>query len=166
MSTTDVSQMKSYVGGWREVLVMLHSVVTWEQDWYPAVTAGCLTSFYLFIYSMDPSSLTLLSLLGLVVTLLDYLTPLITSKVFPADSWSPEKEKKLESFCRTVLLTTCFIRNCCSTFNEAKSSKPALHFAGTVALLLSTAYLGSLVSGMMLSYITLMVLLMLPGLHR
>ena len=31
MSSSDVENMKSSMTGWREILVMIHSVVTWEQ---------------------------------------------------------------------------------------------------------------------------------------
>ena len=136
------------------------------QDWYPAVTAGCLTTIYLMLYTFDPSTLTLLSVLGLLATLLDYLMPLISSKVFSPASWTSDKEKKLESLCGTLINTGVFLRSCSSTFNQTKTSRPAIHFASTVSLLLITAFLGSKVSGMMLSYIVMMVLLMLPGLHR
>ena len=136
------------------------------QDWYPAVTAGCLTSLYLMIYTADLTTLTLLSVVGLLLTLLDYLTPLVAAKVFPADSWSREKEKKLESLCRALVNTGVFLRSCWATYSQAKAGKPTLHFGATLILLLCSAYLGSLVSGMMLSYILLMVTLMLPGLYR
>ena len=130
------------------------------------MTAGCLTSLYLMIYSADLTTLTLLSVLGLLLTLLDYLTPLVAAKVFPADSWNGAKEKKLESFCRALVNTGVFLSSCWSTYSQAKAGKPTLHFGVTVVLLLSSAYLGSLVSGMILSYIVLMVSLMLPGLYR
>ena len=142
----------------------LNTVVT--QDWYPAVTAGCLTSLYLMIYSADLTTLTLLSRLGILLAVLDYLAPLVATKVFPADSWSRDKEKKLESLCRALVNTGVFLRSCWSTYSQAKAGKPTLHFGATVSILLTSAYLGSLVSGMMLSYILLMVTLMLPGLHR
>ena len=105
-------------------------------------------------------------MLGLLTTLLDYLAPLVASKVFPAESWNSEKEKKLESLCRSVVNTGVFLRSCWLTYSQAKAGKPAIHFGATVSFLLISAYLGSLVSGMMLSYMVLMVLLMLPGLHR
>ena len=130
------------------------------------MTAGCLTSLYLMVYSADLTTLTLLSVLGLLITLLDYLTPLVAAKVFPADSWSREKEKKLDSLCRAVVNTGVFLRSCWSTYSQAKAGKPTLHFGATVTLLLTSAYLGSLVSGIILSYLVLMVLLMLPGLYR
>ena len=135
------------------------------QDWYPALTAGCLTTFYLILYTADPTTLTLLSLLALILTLLDYLTPLILSKVSP-NSWNTNKEKKLESLCRAVLNTGLFLRSCRSMFNETKTSRPAITFAATVTLLIASAFIGSKVSGMFLSYMILMVLLMLPGLRR
>ena len=118
------------------------------------------------VYSADLTTLTLLSVLGLLVTLLDYLAPLVAAKVFPADSWNRDKEKKLESLCRALVNTGVFFRSCWSTYSQAKAGKPALHFGATVTLLLTSAYIGSLVSGMMLSYIVLMVILMLPGLYR
>ena len=31
MSSSDVEKLKSSMTGWREILVMVHSVVTWEQ---------------------------------------------------------------------------------------------------------------------------------------
>ena len=31
MSSSDVANMMSSLTGWREILVMIHSVVTWEQ---------------------------------------------------------------------------------------------------------------------------------------
>ena len=118
------------------------------------------------VYSADLTSLTLLSVVGLLFTLLDYLTPLVAAKVFPADSWSRDKEKKLESLCRALVNTGVFLRSCWSTYSQAKAGKPTLHFGATVTGLLTSAYLGSLVSGMLLSYILLMVTLMLPGLYR
>ena len=142
----------------------LNTVVT--QDWSPAVTAGCLTSLYLMIYSADLTTLTLLSRFGILLAVLDYLTPLVATKVFPATSWSRDKEKKLESLCRAMVKTRVFLRSCWSTYCQAKAGKPTLHFGATVSILLTSAYLGSLVSGMMLSYILLMVTLMLPGLYR
>ena len=118
------------------------------------------------VYSADLTTLTLLSVLGLLLTLLDYLTPIVAAKVFPADSWNKDKEKKLDSLCRALVNTGVFLRSCWATYGQAKAGKPALHFGVTVTLLVSSAYLGSLLSGMILSYIVLMVLLMLPGLYR
>jgi len=47
--------------------------------------------------------LTLLSMIGLLVTLLDYAVPRIQAKLFPENSWSPEKERKLENICQELV---------------------------------------------------------------
>ena len=53
--------------------------------------------------------LTLLSMIGLLVTLLDYAVPRIQAKLFPENSWSPEKERKLENICQE-LVTSFFVQ--------------------------------------------------------
>lgn len=103
--------------------------------------------------------------MALIITLLDYLTPLIISRISP-NSWSSDKEKKLERLCRAMLNTGIFLRSCRSTFQQTKTNRPAIHFAATVSILVASAFIGSKVSGMFLSYMILMILLMLPGLIR
>ena len=53
-----------------------------------------------FISTGCCSLLTLVSLLGLLATLLDYSVPLLTSKLAPA--WTAEKEARLEKLARWV----------------------------------------------------------------
>merc|ERR1719318_154170 len=43
---------------------------------------------------MSPSLITLLSLLGLLVTMLDYLGPMLVDRIFSSTQWTGEKEKK------------------------------------------------------------------------
>ena len=53
------------------------------QDWYPGLTAGVVTVIYLLIHWLSPSLITLVSIIGLVITLLDYLVPMISDMVLP-----------------------------------------------------------------------------------
>ena len=47
--------------------------------------------------------LTLMSVCGLVMTLLDYIIPKVVASVFSEDSWTSEKEKKLEQICQEMV---------------------------------------------------------------
>ena len=51
----------------------------------------------------EPSMLTLMSVCGLVMTLLDYIIPKVVASVFSEDSWTSEKEKKLEQICQEMV---------------------------------------------------------------
>ena len=130
------------------------------------MTAGCLTTVFLIISSTGPSIVTLLSIIGFLITMLDYLVPLITDKIFPRDQWNNNKDKKLETVARFLLNLSLMTRTMLTSYHQAKMSAPFYHFAVTTSTLMVTAFIGSLVSGMMLSYILLMLALMMQGLHR
>jgi len=160
----ELERVKEGLGGWREVGIQVFSVVTWEQDWHPALTAGTVTTLYLAVYYFSPSLLTLVSLLGLLATLLDYSVPLLTSKLAPA--WTAEKEARLEKLARFLLGVSACISTMVTTCRQYKLSAPLYHFAGSCLLLAGTAYLGTILSGMFLAYSTTMLIVMLPGLHK
>ena len=122
--------------------------------------------FYLFLFWLSPSMLTLLSTLGLPFTLLDYLGPKLMDKIFSPDHWTGEKEKKLENVCKSMVSLSMLLSSCSTSFSNMRASSPLTHFSVTTISLLVLAYLGSLVSGVFLSYIFLIVVLMLPGLYR
>jgi len=158
--------VKSCLESWREVALVLDSVLAWEKDWYPAVTAGSLTMVYLILFWLSPSMLTLLSIVGLLFTMLDYLGPKLMDRIFSPSLWTGEKEKKLDNVCKSLVSISLLGSSCCNSFSNLKTNSPMTHFSITASSLLVLAYLGSLVSGMFLSYILTLVALMLPGLYR
>ena len=120
----------------------------------------------MILFWLSPSILTLLSIIGLVITLLDYLGPLLLEKIFSPTQWTGEKEKKLDNVCESVVNISLLVLSCCTSFCSLKTSSPMTHFGVTTTSLLLLAYIGSMVSGMFLSYILWMLTLMLPGLYR
>jgi len=161
-----VESLKLKMEGWRELVVMADSVLGWDKEWYPAVTAGSVTVVYLLLWYLEPSFLTLLSLLGLSLTLADFLVPRALEKLLPPSGWSSNKEKQLDSACRSLLWMTNLLSSLWSSCSGLRTTSPLTHFAAVTTSLLAMAYLGSMFSGLLLSYLVLMVLLMLPGLHR
>ena len=116
--------------GWKQVLNRSDSCLmsAW-QEWHPAAIAGTITAVFLTVWYTglvskevnntcmtvpcpDPSLLTLLATIGLILTLADFIGPKVTvsheaslriwtlfqilDKIFKPESWTNEKEKKLE----------------------------------------------------------------------
>jgi len=161
----EIENIKQSLDSWREVAVILYSVITWEQDWYPGLTAGVVTVIYLLIHWLSPSLITLVSIIGLVITLLDYLVPMISDMVLPRSNWDEVKNKKLDTVAKFIINCSQLVSSVCNKYRGARTSAPIYHAAITTVSLLFTAFIGSLVSGAVLSYLVLMVTLMLPGLH-
>jgi hypothetical protein len=163
---SDAGSLKRSIEGWREIVVLMDSVLSWEKEWYPAVTSGTLSVLFLLIWTQDPNMLTLLSMVGLVATLLDYAVPRIQAKLFPETSWSPEKERKLETICQDLVFMRTGLGRVCERVSGFKESAPLMYLSGVVVTLYLVSYLGALFSGFFLTYILLITVCMLPGLHR
>ena len=58
------------------------------------------------------------------------------------------------------------IRRLCERVSQYKESSPLLHLAAVIVSLYTLAYVGALFSGFFLTYIFLLVVFMIPGLHR
>merc|ERR1719315_159978 len=76
---------------------------------------------------MSPSLITLLSLLGLVVTMLDYLGPMLMDRIFSSTQWTGEKEKKLDYVCKSVVSASLLFSSCCSSYSTLKMRIIAMH---------------------------------------
>merc|ERR1712127_914161 len=55
------------------------------------------------VWYLDPTLVTLLSLISLFLSLADYLGPKILDKIFKPESWTGEKEKRLEGGCQSLV---------------------------------------------------------------
>jgi len=151
---------------WREAVLIADSVLGWEQEWHPAATAGTLTAAFLAVWYMDPSLVTLVSLVGLFLTLTDYFGPKIIDLILKPDSWTVEKEKKLEGVCRSIVSVGGLISSLSNTCSSLRTNSPMLHFSLVTCSLLLLAWLGTLLSGTVLLYLSTLLVTMLPGLHR
>ena len=106
-----VKQVKRRLESWRECLVGLWSILLWEKPWFPPILITAITSVFMWaiflfiistenIYSfvnsrlhwhLDPSVLTTVSMIFLVVTLADYFGPKVTSMICSPEHWTAAK---------------------------------------------------------------------------
>lgn len=160
------SHIKSCLEKWREPVLLVDSVLGWDKDFYPAITFGVLTLNFLIVWYMDMTLLTLLALAGLGLTLADFLGPKIMDKVFKPESWTGEKEKKLDTISADLANMGQTVSGAAQCVSDAKSKKPVIHFLGTVCALFTLAWIGNRVNNFFLLYFFVLTLAMLPGLHR
>lgn len=161
-----VRTVRDGVEGWREAVLMADSVLGWDQEWHPAATAGSLTVGFLTVWYLDPSLVTLLASIGLILTLADYLGPKILDLIFKPEMWSNEKERRLEAVCRSLVSLSHLLSSLSSYVSSTRAGSPMIHFAVVTSSLLLTAWLGTLLSGLFMLYTVTMLVVMLPGLHR
>jgi len=161
-----IESLKLRMEGWRELVIVADDVLGWEKDWYPAITAGSLTVLYLGVWWLEPSLLTLVSLVCLLVTLADFLVPRLADKLLPPHGWTEAKQNKLNTVAANIVSTYNFLASLRSQFSSLRNSSPLTHFSLVTLSLTATAYLGAFFSGVLLSYLCLLVVLMLPGLQR
>jgi len=162
----EVATLKRKIEVWREIIILADSVLSWDKEWYAAVTSGTLSILFLVIWSQEPSMVTLVALLGLLVTLLDFLVPRIQEKMFSKESWSADKEQKLEKICQELVFVRSLGRRLWAALGEYKASSPCVYLLAVIVSLYTLAYLGTIFSGIFLSFMVLLIVCMLPGLHR
>jgi RsiW-degrading membrane proteinase PrsW (M82 family) len=166
MSVAEVGDIKHRLVGWKEVVVLADSVLAWEKEYYAALVSGSVTVLFLLLWYMDPSTLTLLSLIGLLVTVLDYGVPRLQAKFFPDSAWNKDNEKKLDQICQELVFVKNGFLRLYDLAISYKSSHPLMYMTTSVVALFLLAQIGAMFSGIFLCYVNLMVIVMLPGLYR
>jgi len=154
------------VESWREAVLVADSVLGWQQEWHPAAIAGTITATFLLTWYLDPSLVTLVAVVGLVVALADYLGPRLLDRLYSPEAWTEAKERRLESVCRSIASLRLLLSSLCSSLGHLRATSPFLHFGAVSGALVLLAWLGTLFSGLFLLYAASMLLVMLPGLHR
>jgi len=166
VSESRTSRLKNALYDWKEVVLPVNSVLTWEQEWFPGVTAGVVTLFYLIVWYWDPTLITFLAFSGLFLSMADYIGPKIINQIFGTDSWTSFKDKQYEQVCEDILSAKDKIEAAWTLCREARSKKPVFHFIATVVSLFCLAWLGNTMNNFFLAYLLNVAVLMIPGLNK
>lgn len=110
--------------GWREIVLSAHSILMWEKHWHPGAIFGTSTTIFLFLWISDPSLLTTLSILGLIITVGDYLVPTVVSGLFRNENWTGAHEKRLEELCRKLVLYYTHTSTMIASFYLMRTVRP------------------------------------------
>jgi hypothetical protein len=78
------------------------------------------------LYYYSPSLLTVLSLFCLVVAILDYVGPIVSSALWKQENWTPSKERQLESICKSLAAGYLSVRQGWHSMLELRSNRPGM----------------------------------------
>ncbi|XP_066998049.2 ADP-ribosylation factor-like protein 6-interacting protein 1 isoform X2 [Anabrus simplex] len=146
-------EIKRDLEGWREVILPLHSVLLWERKWYPWMLISLTTCGFLLFWYLNPSVLTTISVIGIIITLVDYLVPTLTASLCRPDSWTGLKERKLEEISIGIVDIMQNMSVLLSRFYDLRQSRPTMYFGAVVIFLAALAYLGHDINNLLLTYL-------------
>ncbi|XP_042228571.1 ADP-ribosylation factor-like protein 6-interacting protein 1 [Homarus americanus] len=160
-----VKTLRRELEGWREVLCAVHSVLVWEKHFYPFISISAVTTLFLTIWYIEPSMLTLLSVLGITVTLCDYLVPQIVPWIVGAHYWTGAHERRYEQIITSVACLCGSASYISNTLTSMKESKPRTYFVMVTGSLLVCAWVGNTINNLLLTYLIVVVIVLIPGMR-
>lgn len=116
---------------WRELILHLNSILKWEQKYYPGVIFGVVSFVFLMLWYLDFALLTLVSLIALLVTVVDYGYPAIHKFIFKSESWTGTHEKNYENVIQDIV--DFKVNTCSSVHNFCNSRSERSTFVSTFA---------------------------------
>lgn len=150
----------------KQLVLKLHSILTWEQDYYPIVIAAATSFLFLIVYLLDRSVLTTLSFIGIAATILDYSLPLITKSFLSTNKWTDKDTQKFEKICLDLAKSYQYIRFAFDFMQDLKAKKPKVYYASMSSLFLTLAWIGGQFNNLFLTYLLVLLIVFYPGLEK
>jgi len=165
--TTDVTKLKEEWQNYRVLFIPLDKVFEWNPPHFPAITIGILTFLFALVWYLEPSALTTLSLLLLVVGCVEVSLPVLSNHFYSIpDNWNAELEAHHERACVRLSHAKRHMNNAWSSLMHLKKDKPSLYLLTILAALLVGAWIGSLMDNLLLVYLIVLVATLVPGLRK
>lgn len=161
-----VKQLKRHLENWREILLPINSVLVWDKPFYPGLISGTVTLLFLCLWYFEPSILTTLSILGIVVCVADYAVPLVCANIFDPAKWTGTQERKFEEICKQLVQTRQQFLDYYAYMNTTRDTKPKLFFFSVLAALMFAAWIGNAFDNLLLTYFIVMAATLLPGIKH
>ncbi|XP_033337942.2 ADP-ribosylation factor-like 6 interacting protein 1 isoform X1 [Megalopta genalis] len=158
-----MKQLKRRMECWREVILPMNSILLWERSWYPGLIFGVTSTIFFLIWILEPAFLTIVSVTLLVLALVDYLVPPMTSLLCAANGWTGQKEKKLNEICQNLSGTILQFQDLWASVLETRNTRPSFYCSGIITCLLLCTWIGSTINNLFLFYIAVNAILLLPG---
>jgi hypothetical protein len=166
----DLKKLQSDLISRRALMLVLHKILEWEPIHFPAIAVGIVTILFALIWYLEPSVLTLFSLLGLIFTILDFSAPLLGNYFYrmdgPNSQWSEMEEIHFERSCTRVLNFKRHIVDGFNTLSKLKHDKPNVYLLAVVGVLAIFAWIGCLMDNLLLMYLMVILFVLIPGLRK
>ncbi|XP_015586261.1 ADP-ribosylation factor-like protein 6-interacting protein 1 isoform X2 [Cephus cinctus] len=151
---------------WREIILPLNSILLWERSWHLGLILGVTTSIFMLIWFLEPALLTMISICLLILALVDYLVPILSSAFISTNSWTGQKEKKLDDICQNLSVTILQLQNVWGKILQARNNRPNLYYGSITLCLLLLAWIGNTINNLLLIYMAVNAILLTPGLRH
>lgn len=161
-----ITRNKTYLRGWKEIIVRLHSIMIWSKPQDCSNLVKAVTGLFVLIWLCNTSVLTTLSVIGLVVTFADYAAPLIFRDFFDSSRWGPKEEKVYEAVCEEIATAIFLMNTLWNQWREMKETRPKMYSFILLTSLLMLAYIGNTINNLLLLYVLTMSIVLLPGLKH
>ncbi|XP_053994021.1 ADP-ribosylation factor-like protein 6-interacting protein 1 [Hylaeus volcanicus] len=161
-----MKQLKRKMECWREVILPLNSILLWERSWDPGLILGITSTIFFLIWVLEPALLTIISVSLLVLALIDYLVTPLASFLCAVNSWTGQKEKKLNEICQNLSVTILQLQNLWRSMLQMRNDRPNIYYAGIITCLIICIWIGSTINNLLLFYIAVNVILLTPGLRH
>jgi hypothetical protein len=125
-----------------------------------------VTGLFVLIWLFNTSVLTTLSVIGLVITVADYVAPLVFRDFFDSSRWGHKEEKVFETVCEEIATATFLVITLWNQWRDLKETKPKLYSFILLTSLLMLAYIGNTINNLLLLYVLTMFIVLLPGLKH
>jgi len=160
---SECQRMRELLDDWKQLLVHAKRVVDWEEAFHPGVIFGVVSFLFLVIWYVEPTFLSFLSLVALIITVADYLLPLVLPRLLPMDAWSEEEQRRYDAVCDAIVGAKYESRALFFRAQEMKAERPRLYLALTSVALLLLAWIGSALGDLTLLYLITLGAALYPG---
>ncbi|CAI6354963.1 unnamed protein product [Macrosiphum euphorbiae] len=156
-------ELRVSMNEWREIIVLLNAIMSWQKNWFPAITVICVTSIYLYVWLVNCSILNMIWMTGLCAAVLDCIVCGPFQRILPPSSWDQDKERTYADISEWV--ADCWVTTKLYTsrfFNLRQTHTKLFHSVLSVSFF-SLLYIGTTFNNMFISYITILAILLFPG---
>jgi hypothetical protein len=161
-----IRKLKHGLENWKEIALQGKKVFIWERQWHPTALVGGSTVLFMFLWLLDPSILTVVSVFGLCVTVSDYVIPSVASSFFKPEKWTARREKEFEELCTNIVLYKARLELTWSRYYKLKTTNRKLYFILTICGLSVLAWIGCTFNNLFLAYVLVTFLVLLPGMEH
>ncbi|KAL2087059.1 hypothetical protein ACEWY4_018118 [Coilia grayii] len=163
LQAQETAQLEENLQGWREVILAVDQVLRWQKPWFPLAVIGFTTAVFLSLYYLDPSVLTGVSSCVVILSLADYLVPIIASKMFGSSQCKVPEQQRFHEICISLVRTYNRFVDFWRSFFHFKERRPKTYFVLVISTLLGMAWIGQQVHNLLLTHLIVTFFLLLPG---
>ena len=151
---------------WREVLVVLHDVLHWEQDWHPIILSSIIALFYYIIWWHELSLLSTMSTLALSMVIVDLITVHFRALFESLCPWDEKREAQFNHISSRILNIMEAISGLQGMMLKYRKDNPPLYYTTVLSALLILSWLGTTVPNLFLCFVFTTLATLYPGLKK